>query len=355
MKKIIECVPNFSEGRDERIIQAIANAIRNVEGVKLLHIDAGKAANRTVMTFAGAPEAVVEAAYRGIQKAAELIDMRSQTGEHPRIGATDVCPLIPISGVTMEETIEWSKKLSEKVGKGPLSISTFLYENSASKPERRNLATIRSGEYEGLKYKLTLPDWQPDYGPSEFNPRTGATVIGARDFLIAYNVNLNTKDVNIAKKIAQMVRESGYIVTLPNGEKQRQAGLLKSVKAIGWYIEEFGCAQVSMNLTDINVTSVHQAFEACSEIAQKLGAKVTGSELIGLMPKRVMMEAGLYFLRKKNQDISVPETAIIEAGVIGLGLSDLSFFEPRERIIEYLLEGISISVFPILKRHNRQI
>jgi glutamate formiminotransferase / formiminotetrahydrofolate cyclodeaminase len=339
MKEIIECVPNFSEGRDERIIQAIADAIRHVEGVKLLHIDSGKAANRTVMTFAGAPEAVVEAAFQGIKKAAELIDMRLQTGEHPRIGATDVCPLIPISGVTMEETVEWSKKLAEKVEKGPLSISTFLYENSASKPERRNLATIRNGEYEGLKQKLASPDWKPDFGPSEFNPRTGATVIGARDFLIAYNVNLNTKDVNIAKKIAQMVRESGYIVTLLNGEKQRQAGLLKSVKAIGWYIEEFGCAQVSMNLTNIDVTSVHEAFEICSQIAQKNGVQVTGSELIGLMPKRVMLEAGLYFLQKKNQDTNVSETVIIDVGVVGLGLSDLSFFEPRERIIEYLLEN----------------
>jgi glutamate formiminotransferase / formiminotetrahydrofolate cyclodeaminase len=339
MNKIIECVPNFSEGRDERIIQAIADAIRHVEGVKLLHIDSGKAANRTVMTFAGAPEAVVEAAYQGIKKAAELIDMRSQTGEHPRIGATDVCPLIPISGVTMEETVEWSKKLAEKVGRGPLSISTFLYENSASKPERRNLANIRSGEYEGLKQKLASPNWQPDFGPSEFKPRTGATVIGARDFLIAYNVNLNTKDVNIAKKIAQTVRESGYIVTLPDGEKQRQTGLLKSIKAIGWYIEEFGCAQVSMNLTNIDVTSVHEAFEICSQIAQKNGVQVTGSELIGLMPKRVMMEAGLYFLQKKNQDINVSEMDIIEAGVVGLGLSDLAFFNPKERIIEFLLEN----------------
>jgi glutamate formiminotransferase / formiminotetrahydrofolate cyclodeaminase len=340
MKKIIECVPNFSEGRNERIIQAIADAIRHVEGVKLLHIDSGKAANRTVMTFAGAPEAVVKAAYRGIKKAAELIDMRLHTGEHPRIGATDVCPLIPISGVTMEETVELAKKLAKKVAKGPLSISTFLYENSASKPERRNLATIRSGEYEGLKQKIASPDWKPDFGPSVFNPRTGATVIGARDFLIAYNVNLNTKDVNIAKKIAQTVRESGYVATLLNGEKQRQAGLLKSVKAIGWYIEEFGCAQVSMNLTDINVTSVHQAFEACSDIAQKLGAKVTGSELIGLMPKRVMLEAGTYFLLKKIQDINVSEMVILDAAVAGLGLSDLAFFNPKERIIEYLLEGI---------------
>jgi glutamate formiminotransferase / formiminotetrahydrofolate cyclodeaminase len=349
MNKIIECVPNFSEGRDESIIQAIATAIHNVEGVKLLHIDSGKAANRTVMTFAGAPEAVVEAAFQGIKKAAELIDMRLQTGEHPRIGATDVCPLIPISNVTMEETIEWSKKLAAKVG-DPLSpddvgmsylhIPTFLYENSASKPERRNLANIRIGEYEGLKLKLTLPDWKPDFGPSEFNPRTGATVIGARDFLIAYNVNLNTKDVNIAKKIAQTVRESGYLVTSPNGEKQRQAGLLKSVKAIGWFIEEFNCAQVSMNLTNIDVTSVHHAFEACSEIAQKYGAKVTGSELIGLMPKRVMMEAGLYFLEKKNEDTNVSEMEIIDAGVEGLGLSDLAFFNPKERIIEYLLDDV---------------
>jgi glutamate formiminotransferase / formiminotetrahydrofolate cyclodeaminase len=337
MNKIIECVPNFSEGRDEGIIQAIADAIRSVVGVKLLHIDSGNAANRTVMTFAGAPEAVIEAAFQGIKKAAELIDMRLQKGEHPRIGATDVCPLIPISGVTMEETIEWSEKLAAKVG-DPLSIPTFLYENSASKHERRNLATIRSGEYEGLKQKLASPDWKPDYGPSEFNPRTGATVIGARDFLIAYNVNLNTKDVNIAQKIAKTVRESGYIVTLPNGEKQRQAGLLKSVKAIGWYIEEFGCTQVSMNLTNIDVTSVHEVFETCSEIAQKHAVQVTGSELIGLMPKRVMLEAGLYFLQKKNKDINVSEMAIMDAAVEGLGLSDLAFFNPKERIIEYLLE-----------------
>jgi glutamate formiminotransferase / formiminotetrahydrofolate cyclodeaminase len=349
LKKIIECVPNFSEGRDETIIQAIADAISSIKDIKLLHIDSGKAANRTVITFAGAPEAVIEAAYQGIKKAAELIDMRLHTGEHPRIGATDVCPLIPISGVTMEETIEWSKKLAARVGEAPLSpddvgmsylhISTFLYENSASKPERRNLASIRSGEYEGLKQKLASPDWQPDYGSSTFNPRTGATVIGARDFLIAFNVNLNTKDVNIAKKIAQMVRESGYWVTLPKGEKQRQAGLLKSVKAIGWFIEEFNCAQVSMNLTNIDVTSVHQAFEACSEIAQKYGVQVTGSELIGLMPKRVMLEAGLYFLEKKNEDIDVSERTIIDAGVVGLGLSDLAFFEPKERIIEYLLKS----------------
>ena len=346
MNKIIECVPNFSEGRNESIIQAIAAAIRSVEGVKLLHIDSGKAANRTVMTFAGVPEAVVEAAFQGIKKAAELIDMRLQTGEHPRIGATDVCPLIPISGVTMEETIEWSKKLAAKVG-DPLSIlnenegiPVFLYENSASKPERQNLANIRGGEYESLKQKLTLPDWKSDFGPSVFNPRSGATVIGARDFLIAYNVNLNTKDVNIAKKIAQTVRESGYLVTLPNGEKQRQAGLLKSVKAIGWFIEEFGCAQVSMNLTNIDVTSVYEAFETCSEIAQKYGAQVTGSELIGLMPKRVMMEAGLYFLQKKNQDVNVSERVILDAAVEGLGLSDLAFFNPKERIIEYLLEDV---------------
>jgi glutamate formiminotransferase / formiminotetrahydrofolate cyclodeaminase len=338
MNKIIECVPNFSEGRDESIIQAIATAIRSVEGVKLLHIHSGKAANRTVMTFAGAPEAVVEAAFQGIKKAAELIDMRLQTGEHPRIGATDVCPLIPISNVTMEETIGWSIKLAAKVG-DPLSISTFLYENSASKPERRNLATIRSGEYEGLKQKLALPDWKPDFGPSEFNPQTGATVIGARDFLIAFNVNLNTKDVKIAQKVAQTVRESGFVITLSNGEKKRKSGLLKSVKAIGWYIEEFGCVQVSMNITNIDVTSVHQAFETCSEIAQKHGAQVTGSELIGLMPKRVMMEAGLHFLSKKNQEINISETVILDAAVDGLGLSDLSFFNPKERIIEYLLEN----------------
>jgi glutamate formiminotransferase / formiminotetrahydrofolate cyclodeaminase len=349
MNKIIECVPNFSEGRDDSIIEAIADAIRSVGGVKLLHVDSGKAANRTVMTFAGQPEAVVEAAFQGIKKAAELIDMRLQKGEHPRIGATDVCPLIPISGVTMDEVIEWSKILAAKVGsplsmgdvgKSGLQIPTFLYENSATKPDRRNLATIRSGEYEGLKQKLTLPEWKPDFGPAAFNPYTGATVIGARDFLIAYNVNLNTRDVEIAKKIAQTVRESGYLASLPNGEKQRQAGLLKSVKAIGWFIKEFDCAQVSMNLTNIDVTSVHEAFETCSKVAQKYGVKVTGSELIGLMPKRVIVEAGLYFLRKKNKDIDVSEMEIIDVGVEGLGLSDLSFFDPKKRIIEYLLSRI---------------
>jgi glutamate formiminotransferase / formiminotetrahydrofolate cyclodeaminase len=347
MEKTIECVPNFSEGRNEQIIQAIAAAIGSVEDVKVLHIDAGKAANRTVITFAGAPEAVVEAAFRGIQKAAELIDMHLHTGEHPRIGATDVCPLIPISGVTMAETIEWAKILAARVG-GPLSpeaigmsyrhIPVYLYENAASKPERRNLATIRSGEYEGLKEKMALPEWKPDYGPSVFNPKTGATVIGARDFLIAYNVNLNTKDVRIAQKIAQAVRESGHIITLPNGEKQRQAGLLKSLKAIGWYIEEYNCAQVSMNLTNINVTSVHHAFEACQAVAHKLGVKVTGSELIGLMPKQVMLEAGLYFLSKENKNTDVPESVLVAKAVEGLGLSDLKPFNPEERIIEYLLD-----------------
>ena len=343
MKKIIECVPNFSEGRDDTIIQAIAEAIRSVEGIKLLHIDAGRAANRTVITFVGAPEAVVEAAFRGIQKAANLIDMRQHTGEHPCIGATDVCPLIPISGVTMADVVEYSKQLAARVG-DPLSIPVFLYEKSATLPQRRNLATIRSGGYEGFKEKMALPEWKPDFGPSIFNQKTGATVIGARDFLIAYNVNLATKSVEIARKIAQNIRESGFFTILPNGEKQHRAGLLKSVKAIGWYIEEHGCAQVSMNLTNINVTTVHEAFEACRKIAQTYGVAVTGSELIGLMPKRVMTEAGLFYLKKEGKNpiappsgIGVSEAELVKAAVDGLGLNDLKDFNPKERIIEYLL------------------
>jgi glutamate formiminotransferase / formiminotetrahydrofolate cyclodeaminase len=345
MKQLIECVPNFSEGRDPSVIRQISAEIAAVEGVKLLHVDAGKAANRTVMTFVGTPEAVVEAAFRAIKKAAELIDMRQQTGEHPRIGATDVCPLVPIANITLEETIAWARRLAARVG-GPLSIPVFLYEAAAQRPERRNLAVIRAGEYEGFQEKMLQKAWQPDFGLTAFNPKTGATVIGARDFLAAYNVNLNTKSVKIANSVAFDVRESGRILTNENGEKLldkngqavRQAGMCKAVKAIGWFIEEYDLAQVSMNVTDLHATPLHIAFEACCESAEKHGAKVTGSELIGLLPKFVLMDAGKYFLDKKGLSTAISDVRTIDFAVKTLGLDALNPFNPRERIIEYLLE-----------------
>jgi glutamate formiminotransferase / formiminotetrahydrofolate cyclodeaminase len=336
MSQIIECVPNFSEGRDPSVLAAIAAAVESVAGVKLLHVDAGKAANRTVFTFVGAPEAVVEAAFRAIKTAAERIDMRQQTGEHPRIGATDVCPLIPISGISMAETVEWARQLGKKVGE-ELHIPVFLYENAATRPERRNLANIRSSEYEGLAEKMTLPDWQPDFGQPVFNPKSGATVIGARDFLIAYNVNLNTKNVDIANAIAADVRESGRMVVGENGVKYRQKGALKAVKAIGWFIEEYGVAQVSMNLTDIHTTPLHKAFDAVCESANKYGVRVTGSELIGLLPKRVLTEAGRFFLQKQNENTDVDESELLFWAVKTLGLGELAPFEVNERVIELVM------------------
>jgi glutamate formiminotransferase / formiminotetrahydrofolate cyclodeaminase len=345
VKQLIECVPNFSEGRDPSVIQQIADAIVSVEGVQLLHIDVGIAANRTVMTFIGAPMAVVEAAFRAIEKAAELIDMRQQTGEHPRIGATDVCPLVPIANISLTETVDYARQLAERVG-NYLHISTFLYESAATRPERRNLAVIRAGEYEGLAKKMQKFDWIPDFGTAAFNPKSGATVVGARDFLAAYNVNLNTKSVSVAKAIAFEVRERGRILTDENsqtrrderGQPLRKAGMCKAVKAIGWFIEEYNAAQVSMNLTNLNVTPLHIAFEACCESAQNHGVHVTGSELIGLLPKFVLVDAGKYFLAKKGLSTKVSDVEIIEFAVKTLGLDELKPFNPRERIIECLLE-----------------
>jgi glutamate formiminotransferase / formiminotetrahydrofolate cyclodeaminase len=335
--QLIECVPNFSEGRNMSVIKQITEAIESVEGVLLLNVDAGKAANRTVVTFVGVPEAVVQAAFLAIEKAAELIDMSKQTGEHPRIGATDVCPLIPIANISMTEAVEWARILGALVGT-PLSIPVFLYESAASKPERKNLATIRSGEYEGLSEKLKKPEWKPDFGPAVFNPKAGATVIGARDFLIAYNVNLNTTSVDLANAVAYDVRERGRTVTDENGNKIQIKGACKSLKAIGWYIKEYGVAQVSMNVTNINVTPLHAAFEACCKSGGKYGLRVTGSELIGLLPKRVLIEAGQYFLQKQNMPTDVSEAEIIKIAVKTLGLGELAPFDPHKRIIEYLLE-----------------
>lgn len=345
MKQLIECVPNFSEGRDPSVIRQITDEIQAVEGVQLLNVDPGKATNRTVVTFVGEPEAVVEAAFRVIKKASEVIDMSRHTGEHPRMGATDVCPLVPIANITMAETAEWARRLAEKVGT-PLSIPVFLYEEAATRPERRNLATIRAGEYEGLKEKLQKPNWQPDFGPAVFNAKAGATVIGARDFLVAYNVNLNTTSVRRANSVAFDVREQGRVILDEKGKKvldesgepKRLAGACKSVKGIGWFIEEYGIAQVSMNLTNLRETPLHIAFDECCKSADRRGLRVTGSELVGLVPKQVLLDAGQYFLKKQKRSAGVSEAELIKIAVRTFGLDELAPFDPQTRVIEYLLE-----------------
>ncbi|MDR0544477.1 MAG: glutamate formimidoyltransferase [Odoribacteraceae bacterium] len=349
MKQLIECVPNFSEGNDARVIEQIAAVVREVEGVSLLNVDPGKATNRTVITFAGAPEPVKEAAFRAIKKAAELIDMRRHKGAHPRFGATDVCPLIPVSGITMEETAEHARMLARRVGE-ELQIPVYLYERAATSPERANLANCRAGEYEGLAKHMEDPGWQPDHGPRNMNERvakTGATAIGARDFLVAYNVNLNTTSARLANAVAFDVRERGRALVDPatgkkmldeNGKTVMKPGTLKAVKAIGWYIEEYGVAQISMNLTDISATPVHAAFDETCRKAAERGLRVTGSELVGLVPLRAMLDAGRYFLRKQQRSTGVPDSELIKIAVKSLGLDDLAPFNPRERVIEYLLE-----------------
>lgn len=354
MKQLIECVPNFSEGRDAATIEKIAAVIRQSEGVKLLNIDPGKATNRTVFTFVGEPQFVVEAAFNAIEAAAELIDMEKHHGEHPRFGATDVCPLVPIANISMEETVAWAHKLAQRVG-NELSIPVYCYEFAASTEERRSLANCRSGEYEGLKEKLANPVWKPDFGPALWNERvakTGATAIGARNFLVAYNVNLNTTSVRRANAVAFDVREAGRvlregdpatgkIVKDENGTSVRISGSLKKVRAIGWYIEEYGIAQISMNLTDITVTPVHVAFDEVCRKADARGLRVTGSELVGLIPLEAILEAGRYFLRKQERSTGVPDAELIKIAVKSLGLDELTPFNPQERIIEYLLEDKS--------------
>lgn len=346
-KRLIECVPNFSEGRNLEVIRAITDAIEAVEGVKLLDVDPGKATNRTVVTFVGEPEAVIEGAYQGIKKAAELIDMSKHSGEHPRMGATDVCPLIPIAGVTMEETVTYAKQLAKRVGE-ELDIPTYLYENAASKPEWRNLATIRAGEYEALPKKMSSPEWKPDFGEQKFNAQAGATVIGARDFLIAYNVNLNTTSVRRANSIAFDIREkgrikrvgdtlNGEIIRDEHGQPVRQEGTCKGVKAIGWYIEEYGVAQISMNITNTKLTTVHKAFEECRKSANNRGMRVTGSELVGMAPLQVFLDAGRYFLEQQERSVGVSESELIKIAVKSMGLDELGPFDPRKKIIEYSL------------------
>lgn len=344
---IIECVPNFSEGQRPEVIEAIANSIRKVEGVKLLDVDPGKGTNRTVMTMAGSPDRVIEAAFQAIQTASFLIDMRTHHGEHPRMGATDVCPLIPISGITMEETAAYAHQLAKRVG-DELSIPVYMYEAAATRDERKNLAVIRAGEYEGFAEKMKDPQWQPDYGPKDFNDQAGATVIGARDFLIAYNVNLNSRSVRSANAIAFDIREKGRIIRKGNtataeilrdekGEPQREDGLLKGVKAIGWYIEEYGIAQISMNITNIQLTSLHKAFDTCVDNAASKGLRVTGSELVGLVPLQVMIDAGRYYLKKQGLSSAASDKELIHTAVKSLGLDDLAPFDPEKKIIEYLL------------------
>jgi glutamate formiminotransferase/formiminotetrahydrofolate cyclodeaminase len=349
MTKLLECVPNFSEGRDPAVIRAITDQVETVEGVRLLDVDPGKATNRTVVTFAGEPDAVVEAAVRAVRKATELIDMRKHRGEHPRMGATDVCPLVPIAGLSMEEAARHAhvlaKRLADEVG-----LTIYCYESAATRPERRNLASVRAGEYEGLARRLADPDWQPDYGPAMFDPRSGATAVGARDFLIAYNVNLNTTSTRRANAIAFDVREkgrilrrgdplTGEIVKDDRGEPVWQPGSLRCVKAIGWFIEEYGIAQISMNLTNISVTPVHVAFdEVCAKAAER-GVRVTGSEIVGMIPLRAMLDAGRHFLEKQRRSTGVADRELIKIAVKSLGLDDLAPFDPHKKIIEYALEA----------------
>ncbi len=347
MQPIIECVPNFSEGRNLQTIKTITDAIESVDGIRLLDVDPGKATNRTVVTFVGSPEDVIEAAFRGIAKAAELIDMRNHSGEHPRMGATDVCPLIPISGITMEETAMYAQKLAKRVAE-ELAIPTYLYEAAQPNIDRNNLSVIRAGEYEGFFEKIKLPEWAPDFGKAEMNATAGATVIGARDFLIAYNVNLNTKSTRIANRIAFDVREagrvkregnpySGKIMNDEHGEPIRIPGKLKAVKAIGWYIEEYNMAQISMNLTNYKITPLHIAFEETRKAADDRGVRVTGSELVGLIPLQPLLDAGKFFLQKQGMSVGVSESDLVDCAIRSMGLNELGPFDPKKKIIEYLL------------------
>ncbi len=354
MKQHIECVPNFSEGRDLTIIKQITDVIESVKGIRLLNVDPGHATNRTVVTFVGEPEQVVEAAFQGIKRASELIDMRFHKGEHPRFGATDVCPFVPISNISMDETAEFARQLAKKVG-NELNISVYCYEFSAFEEKRRSLANCRAGEYEGLSEKLKSEDWKPDFGPTALNVRSGASAIGARNFLIAFNVNLNTTSVRLANSIAFDVREAGRIlrdgdpvtgkiVTDESGEPVRIPGTLKKVRAIGWFIKEYGIAQISMNLIDIEMTPIHKAFDEVCERARDRGVRVTGSELIGMIPLKAMLDAGKYFLQKQHRSSGISDREMIKIAIKSMGLDELAPFDPDKRIIEYLMMGNSNSL-----------
>jgi len=349
MQKLIECVPNFSEGCDQNVIRQITDAIESVEGVSLLDVDPGASTNRTVVTFVGSPDAVVEAAFRGIKKAAELIDMRKHKGAHPRMGAIDVCPFIPVSNVSWEDTIACANRLGKRVG-DELKIPVYLYEKAAKNKSRSNLSIIRAGEYEGFFEKIRQPEWKPDFGPDVFNEKSGATVIGVRDFLVAYNANLNTKSVRRANSVAFDVREQGRVQTEDgtpwgkplmdaNGEPIRIPGMLKHVKAIGWFVKEYGIAQVSMNLTNIEETPLHAAFDACCESATSRGLRVTGSEIVGMVPKKCLVDAGRYFLRKQKWSEGASDEELIDIATRSMGLSELKPFDPKEKVIEFKIES----------------
>ena len=349
MQKLIECVPNFSEGRDQNVIRQITDAIESVDGVSLLDVDPGASTNRTVVTFVGSPDAAVEAAFRAIKKAAELIDMRKHKGAHPRMGATDVCPFIPVSNVSWEEVIACANRLAKRVG-DELKIPVYLYEKAAKNESRSNLSVIRAGEYEGFFEKIRQPEWKPDFGPDIFNEKSGATVIGVRDFLVAYNVNLNTRSVRRATSVAFDVREQGRAKTEDgtpsgkpvldgNGAPVRIPGMLKHVKAIGWFVKEYGIAQVSMNLTNIEETPLHAAFDACCESAAKRGLRVTGSEIVGMVPKKCLVDAGRYFLRKQKWSEGVSDEELIDIAIRSMGLSELKPFDPKEKVIEFKIES----------------
>ena len=348
-QQLIECVPNFSEGRDLAIIQQITNEIESVDGVKLLDVDPGAATNRTVVTFVGTPEAVIEAAYKAIVKAGEIIDMSKHKGEHARMGATDVCPLIPVANISMEETSQWAVKLAKRVGE-TTHIPTYLYGASQSDTKRNVLSIIRAGEYEGFFEKINRPEWKPDFGPSIYSARSGATVIGARDFLIAYNINLNTTSTRIANRIAFDVRETGRVLregnpftgkikTDEHGEPVRIPGTCQAVQAVGWYIDEYKVAQVSANLTNFNITPIHTFFDAVQDSCVERGVRITGSELVGLIPLKAMLDAGRHFLKKQERSLGVDDAELIHIAVKSLGLDELSPFDPQKKIIEYQLQS----------------
>jgi glutamate formiminotransferase/formiminotetrahydrofolate cyclodeaminase len=353
MKQIIECVPNISEGLDTNKIKIIASEVEKIDGIKLLNIDPGKATNRTVITFVGEPQNVIDAAFLLIKKSQELIDMRNHTGEHPRMGATDVCPLVPISNISMTECVKWAHKLGKRVGE-ELNIPVYHYEEAAKEDKRRNLANCRQGEYEGLSKKLENKNWKPDYGPNIFNKsveKSGATAISARDFLVAYNINLNTTSTRRANAVAFDIREAGRIkreggslngkiIKDEDGNPIKEPGLFKSVKGIGWYIEEYGIAQISYNLTNINIASLHDVFDKTCERANLRGMRVTGSELVGLVPKKVLLDAGKHFLKKQKRSLGISENEIIKIAVKTLGLDELAPFNIKERVIEYMLDDV---------------
>lgn len=342
--KIVECVPNISEGRRKDVYDAVAAAAASVSDVTLLNVDPGADTNRTVITFVGAPDAVLEAAFRLVKKGIELIDMTTHRGAHPRIGAVDVVPFIPVANVTMDECAELARKLGERVGR-ELNVPVYLYEHACSVPERRNLADVREGEYEGFAKRVADPKWRPDFGPAQFIARSGATVIGARKFLVAYNVNINTLDKRLANRVAFDVRERGRMkrdendqpVVDANGQPVWEPGILKSVKAVGWVIPEFGCAQISINLTDLDTTPLHVAFDTCEDRARERGLRVTGSEIVGLVPRQVLLDAGRHYLGRMGRPTGVSESALVHIAIRTLGLNEVKPFDPRERVIEYRL------------------